>query len=57
MYYRLKHFEKALENLNKAIELDPEHIVAYVIRSKVKNALGDYEGSQTDLKKVKSFSN
>ena len=40
---------KALENYNKAIEINPENHIAYYNRATIKIDLGDFEGAKIDF--------
>ena len=40
--------EKALEDLNKAIQVNPKFISAYLMRGDVKSAMGDYSNAISD---------
>ncbi len=44
-----KNFDGALQDFNKAIEIDPFCAVAFLERSKVKQELGDTKGANQDL--------
>jgi len=46
------NFDGALQDFNKAIEIDPFCAVAFLERSKVKQELGDTKGANQDLIKV-----
>jgi len=48
--YFLKDYDNALKDLNRAIILEPFGGDVYLWRSKVKKALGDVVGAETDLK-------
>lgn len=60
-YYNIKgankadegEFEEALENFNKAIELNPLYAVALFNRATIKADLGDFEGAKDDFIQAK----
>ena len=51
-YYEEGNFEKALEDLNKAILIYPQDYYSYYLRSYVKNKLNDPYGEISDLNKA-----
>ena len=51
-YYEEDNFEKALEDLNKAILIYPQDYYSYYLRSYVKNKLNDPYGEISDLNKA-----
>lgn len=62
-YYNIKGANKAdeglldeaLENFNKAIELNPSDAVALFNRATIKADLGDFEGAREDFHRAKSI--
>jgi len=46
------NYKDALNDFNKAIEINPGYVNAYLNRAVVKNTLGDYNGFLQDCKKV-----
>ena len=50
-----ENYEKAIEELNKAIELNPKFAQAYLDRGIDKAILGDYEGGIEDMTKFIQF--
>ncbi len=54
-YSGLKDYKKALVDLDKAIELDPQEIEGYRARAVVKLAKKDYDGSWKDVHTVESL--
>lgn len=44
--------EKALDSVNRAIEINPGFPAAYVLRSKIFEKMGDEEGSSSDLSRA-----
>lgn len=53
--YELGRYSLALEEINKAIQIDSKDFRKYEIRSRVKNKLKDYKGSKEDRKKYKKL--
>ena len=51
-YYEEGNFEKALEDLNKAILIYPQDYYSYYLRSYVKHKLNDPYGEISDLNKA-----
>ncbi len=47
---KIQNFYGAIEDFNKAIEIEPENSTSYLERSKVKRKLGDTKGADEDLK-------
>ena len=43
------NLNEALENYNKAIEVNPENHIAYYNRATIKIDLGDLEGAKNDF--------
>ena len=43
------NLNEALENYNKAIEVNPENHIAYYNRATIKIDLGDFEGAKNDF--------
>lgn len=62
-YYNIKgahkaddgQLEEALENFNKAVELNPHYAVAFFNRATIKADLGDFEGAKKDFHLAKSI--
>lgn len=54
-YYYLKKYNKADEDIAKALKLDPDDPLIYVLRAKVKIARYDKEDAALDLKKAVSL--
>jgi tetratricopeptide (TPR) repeat protein len=46
--YEKREFMEALLNLNKALELDPNHSPAYFVRANIKDAFDDRHGAMKD---------
>jgi Flp pilus assembly protein TadD len=46
--YEKREFTEALLNLNKAIELDPNHSAAYYLRGNIKDSFEDRHGAMKD---------
>ncbi len=46
--YEKREYMEALLNLNKAIELDPNHAAAYYMRGNIKEAFEDHHGAMKD---------
>ena len=46
---------QALNNFNKAIELDPKYIEAYTMRSELHRKMGNKDLAEEDLKKASSL--
>ena len=51
-----KHFEEALSDMTRAIELNPSYTDSWTRRSQIRAAMGDSEGSIADLKQAKLMS-
>ena len=49
-YVNLRELQNAIDDLSKAIELDPDNIFAYFNRSVVYNMLGEFALSDADKK-------
>ena len=47
--------KKALEEINKSIEIDPFNPKQYKFRSEIKKLLGDREGARTDKKRYREL--
>jgi tetratricopeptide (TPR) repeat protein len=56
-YFKKQKFEKALKNYNKAIEDNQYDYESFVSRAKVKEKLGELEGSKQDYKTSKLLKN
>lgn len=62
-YYNIKgtnkadegKLDEALENFNKAIELNPLFAIALFNRATIKADLGDFEGAKEDFQRAKSI--
>ena len=48
-------FDKAIADLSKAIELDPEDASAYVNRARARELNGDSEGAAADYARAKAL--
>lgn len=51
-YFHLKAVDSALNDMNKAQELDPENPYRYSSRAYIKDKMGDLEGAMDDYKKA-----
>ena len=47
--------EEALENFNKAVELNPHYAVAFFNRATIKADLGDFDGAKEDFHRAKGI--
>ena len=54
-FFELEEFDKALTDLNKCLEIDPDEVEAYSYRSHVYEKLGEIEKSKADLKKFEEL--
>ena len=62
-YYNIKganraddgELNEALDNFNKAIELNPRYAIALFNRATIKADLGDFKGAKEDFHKAKSI--
>ena len=54
-FFDEKNYEKALNEINKIIKLEPDSINNYVLRAMIYNSLGKYEEDILDLDKIISF--
>jgi tetratricopeptide (TPR) repeat protein len=54
---KLKRFQEAMSDFNKALELDPENQEAYNNRGWAKKGLGDDKAACEDWKKSKKMGN
>jgi tetratricopeptide (TPR) repeat protein len=52
VFGQLKNYAASLEDWNMFVRLDPDDLVGYVERAKVKTALGDQAGAKADLDEV-----
>ena len=52
LYKEKGHYRRALESINKAIDLNPFLADYYITRSKIYYAMGDLEAAARDLNKV-----
>jgi tetratricopeptide (TPR) repeat protein len=52
VFGQLKNYAASLEDWNMFVRLDPDDLVGYVERAKVKTALGDQVGAKADLDEV-----
>ena len=50
--YKSKNYEGAIEDYNKALDLDPNYTEAYYNRGLAKDELQDYEGAIEDYNKA-----
>ncbi len=50
--FALKDFQGAIDDFNKAIEINPNEFLLYKNRASAKRKLGDYEGADEDNKKA-----
>ncbi|HOV55853.1 MAG TPA: tetratricopeptide repeat protein, partial [Bacteroidales bacterium] len=50
--YRIEDYQSALEDFNKAIELDNNYAIAYLNRGNTKEMLRDMSGACEDWKKA-----
>lgn len=55
VYDILGNYAKAVDDYNKAIELNPNHANAYYHRGIIFGLLGDYEQEQKDIEKAKTL--
>lgn len=53
-YYLLKEFNKAIDDFNKTLQLDPDHPEAYLYRAKAKKANNNLLGALSDYNKAKN---
>lgn len=61
-YYNIKgankaddgQLKEALENFNKAIELNPNYVIALFNRATIKADLGDFKGAKEDFCRAKN---
>ena len=51
----LGDFEKAVVDLDKAIQISSEHAEAYYLRAQAKEALGQKEAAKADFEKAKEL--
>ena len=51
-YFMQEDYEKAMKDLDKCIELNPEYAWAYFTRGQIKTALEDFEGARDDFDKA-----
>jgi len=49
LYSRLGEYERALERIEIALELDPNDPAAYRVRADIRSHLGDGEGAESDI--------
>ncbi|MFD2145478.1 tetratricopeptide repeat protein [Mucilaginibacter antarcticus] len=49
---RIANYKNAFADFNKAIEINPNYVDAYMNRANIKNELGDYQGFLQDCKKA-----
>jgi len=56
-YNKIKEYQKALADFNRAISIDPENQEAYNNRGWSKKYLGDFKGACADWKKSKKLGN
>ena len=49
-FQQLRNLREALNDINKAVELDPEGYAYYYFRSGLRNQMGDNAGYKSDLK-------
>jgi Flp pilus assembly protein TadD len=54
-YHYLENYEKAMDDLQKALELDPNYAWAYCNRGFVYESLGDLEQAKADYEKALSL--
>ena len=47
-YFDLKNWEKAITDLDKTIDLNPQYDIAYVLRGNSKIEIGDKQGACKD---------
>lgn len=52
VYYHLKMLHKSLEDMNHAVDLEPDNPYRYSSRAYIKDALGDTEGAVADYEKA-----
>ncbi|KAL4447161.1 hypothetical protein ABPG74_014013 [Tetrahymena malaccensis] len=54
-YVKKKEYKKALEDVNKSIELDESYFRAYLRRADIKMKMGDFDSAIFDYQKVKEL--
>ena len=56
-YFYFKSYQNALEDLNQAIKLDSKNWRNYLTRGRIKESLGDIQGTGDDIKHAKKLLN
>jgi tetratricopeptide (TPR) repeat protein len=56
-HLQLSRYEQAMSDANRAVELTSDDPHAYELRSRIRQAQGDQEGAESDLRRHKQLSN